>query len=67
MIQIHPGMCQDMETDILELVEEVIFVGGVVRFVMNACGLGHPRCNSTVRTVYPSTIVRQHPLKKWVM
>lgn len=51
-------MCQDMETDILEGVEEVIFVGRVVRFVMNACGLGHPTYNSTVSTMYPLTIVK---------
>jgi hypothetical protein len=42
MSQVRLGMCQDMETDILELVEEVILVRRVVRFVMNACTLGHP-------------------------
>lgn len=45
MSQLRLGMCQDMETDILELVEEMIFVRGVVRFVMNARSLGHPTRN----------------------
>lgn len=45
MSQIRLGMCQDMKTDILKLVEEMIFVRCVVRFVMNACSLWHPRRN----------------------
>lgn len=42
MSKIRLGMCQDMKTDILKLVEEMIFVRCVVRFVMNACSLWHP-------------------------
>lgn len=59
MSQVRLGMCQDMETDILELVEEMIFVRCVVRFVMNACRLGHPRRKiPAVSTMYLSMIVR---------
>lgn len=42
MGQLGLGMCQNMETDILEGIEDVIFVRGVVRFIMNSCSLGHP-------------------------
>jgi hypothetical protein len=45
MSQVRLGMCQNMETDILELIEEMILVRRVVRLVMNACTLGHPTRN----------------------
>jgi hypothetical protein len=45
MSQLGLGMCQNMETDVLEGIEDVIFVRGVVRFVMNSCSLGHPTDN----------------------
>ena len=51
MSQVRLGMCQNMETDILELIEEMILVRRVVRLVMNACTLGHPTCNPTVSTM----------------
>lgn len=58
MSQVRLGMCQDMKTDILELVEEMIFVRRIVRFVMNACSLGHPtRKIPIVSTMYLSMIM----------
>lgn len=58
MSQVCLRMCQDMKTDILELVEEMIFVRRVVRFVMNAGSLGHPRRTiSAVSIMYLSMIV----------